>query len=184
MVLWEAVLILQPMMPRDSLHSVLSLYCRHLLKNGAVVRKLSNEGVMRLHRGMYAGPVDKRRLYVPAKHRWRIHEPVDEKMWYHGRYVVMLFDCNLDTAYSFQSLVNQNDATLEWQIRQRDKHHPLAAFRDPHEYEIGHDLENPTDEDMSVKERTKQWEAYLGRRWADYLTMNPNPTVPVEARTA
>eukprot|EP01062_Namystynia_karyoxenos_P064414 TRINITY_DN57347_c0_g1_i1.p1 TRINITY_DN57347_c0_g1~~TRINITY_DN57347_c0_g1_i1.p1 ORF type:complete len:201 (+),score=60.82 TRINITY_DN57347_c0_g1_i1:131-733(+) len=180
MVFWEAIVVMQPMAGRALLKSTLSSYLGHVLRSGGVVRKLRNEGVMRLHTGMYAGPQDKRRLYVPFKHRWRIHEPVDEKMWFHGRYVVILFDCNLDTAHSLQSMIYNNETTLVWQMRQKDKHHPVALFRDPHDYEIGHDLDTASDNETVLTPRHSRYrgrqyaQQALAQRWSHYLTSGSN----------
>eukprot|EP00756_Hemistasia_phaeocysticola_P055170 Hpha_TRINITY_DN3108_c0_g1::TRINITY_DN3108_c0_g1_i1::g.96587::m.96587 len=179
MVFWEAVVVMQPLLRREELTTVIRGYLSHVLRNGGVVRKFKNEGVMRMHTGMYAGPQDKRRMYVPFKHRWRIHEPVDERMWFHGRYVVVLFDCNLDTAYSLQSMIYNNNSTLTWQLRQKDKHHPVALLRDPHEFEIGHDLENPDDDDAlasSSSSRRRTGPGPTGQRWTEYLTREPPPS--------
>ncbi|KAJ9457916.1 hypothetical protein DIPPA_25887 [Diplonema papillatum] len=177
MVFFEAVVILAPTMRKEQLQSTLKTFCVHILKNGGVVRKVSNEGVMRLHRGMYPGPVEKRRMYVPRKHEWRIHEPVDEKLMHHGRYVVMLFDSSILAAQSLQSLVDGNANTLEWILRQRQKHHPLAAFKDPHDFEIGHDMQSLAEEETRLSQSHKgweQWKSFQGRRWSEYLTQQPN----------
>ena len=177
MVLWEAILIKRPTLSGQDMHGVLKSYCSLIMREGGVVRKLKNEGVMRLHRGMHAGPMDKRRMYVPAKHEWRIHEPVDEKLYFHGRYVVMLFDCNLMTCTQLQKLINAQGDTLEWQIRQREKHHPFAALKDPHDFEVGSDLPSLSDEAQELLASHPQWDewqGFQGRRWSEYLTHAPN----------
>eukprot|EP01060_Flectonema_neradi_P034849 TRINITY_DN6246_c0_g1_i1.p1 TRINITY_DN6246_c0_g1~~TRINITY_DN6246_c0_g1_i1.p1 ORF type:complete len:191 (+),score=30.06 TRINITY_DN6246_c0_g1_i1:57-629(+) len=187
MVLWEAVIILHPTVAREQLTSTLKTFCRTLLEEGAVIRKLRNEGVMRLHRGMHAGPTDKRRLYVPAIHRWRIHEPVDDKMLFHGRYIVMLFDASVDSTLQFQELVNKNANTLEWQIRHRSKHHPLASFKDPHDFEIGHDLRNVSEEEEQLLNTHKQWNEwkdFQSSRWSNYLAQQPGGTSDITEHRA
>eukprot|EP01064_Diplonema_japonicum_P003651 TRINITY_DN1234_c3_g1_i1.p1 TRINITY_DN1234_c3_g1~~TRINITY_DN1234_c3_g1_i1.p1 ORF type:complete len:202 (+),score=32.64 TRINITY_DN1234_c3_g1_i1:37-606(+) len=179
MVLWEAVVIINPMITKEQLTSTLRTYCTHIMKNGGVVRKLRNEGVMRLHKGMYPGPIDKRRMYVPRKHEWRVHEPVDELQLFHGRYVVLLYDMNIPGSVGFQNLINSNTTTLEWLIRHRSKHHPLAAFKDPHDYEIGHDLQTLTEHDEQLLQSHptwRQWGTFQSRRWSDYLSQSPNTT--------
>ena len=179
MVLWEAIVIIHPTVAREQLANTLKSFCRVLLEDGGVIRKLRNEGIMRMHRGMHTGPMDKRRMYVPAIHQWRIHEPVDEKMFFHGRYMVMLFDASVDSAMHFQELVNNNQFTLEWQIRHRSKHHPLAAFKDPHDYEIGHDLNNVSEEEEELLQSHKgwsEWKGFQASRWSNYLAQQPGGT--------
>eukprot|EP01059_Diplonema_ambulator_P023804 TRINITY_DN39403_c0_g1_i1.p1 TRINITY_DN39403_c0_g1~~TRINITY_DN39403_c0_g1_i1.p1 ORF type:complete len:206 (+),score=20.19 TRINITY_DN39403_c0_g1_i1:50-619(+) len=179
MVLWEAIVVVNPLITKDALASIMRSYCTHVLKSGGVVRKIRNEGVMRLHKGMYSGPVDKRRMYVPRKHEWRIHEPVDESQLFHGRYLVMLFDLNVPNTLAFQDLIDGNSATLEWQIRHRSKHHPLATFKDPHDFEIGHDLQSLSEQDehLLVSHPTwSQWGEFQSRRWSGYLLQNPSTT--------
>eukprot|EP01063_Lacrimia_lanifica_P014840 TRINITY_DN21401_c0_g1_i1.p2 TRINITY_DN21401_c0_g1~~TRINITY_DN21401_c0_g1_i1.p2 ORF type:complete len:185 (+),score=58.86 TRINITY_DN21401_c0_g1_i1:43-597(+) len=179
MVLWEAIIVMHPQVPKDQLLGVMKMYCTHVLRDGGVVRKFSNEGVMRMQRGMHAGPTDKRRLYVPRMHKWRVHEPVDEKLFFHGRYLVMLYDSSVQTCLAFQDLVNNNQTTLEWQIRNRNKHHPMAAFKDPHDFEIGHDMQTLSEEQTQLNishPQWKQWKTFQARRWSEYLAQNPNTT--------
>eukprot|EP01061_Rhynchopus_euleeides_P011876 TRINITY_DN21468_c0_g1_i1.p1 TRINITY_DN21468_c0_g1~~TRINITY_DN21468_c0_g1_i1.p1 ORF type:complete len:204 (+),score=56.37 TRINITY_DN21468_c0_g1_i1:47-613(+) len=179
MVLWEAIVIVRPTIGAEQLQQVLKTYCTYVMREGGVVRKVRNEGVMRLHKGMHAGPTDKRRMYVPYKHEWRIHEPVDEKLLFHGRYIVMLFDSSVQSCIQLQKTINAQSHTLEWQIRQREKHHPFAAFKDPHDFEIGSDLQSLSEETAELLHshpQWGQWRSFQARRWSDYLTQAPNST--------
>eukprot|EP00754_Rhynchopus_humris_P040446 Rhum_TRINITY_DN23486_c0_g1::Rhum_TRINITY_DN23486_c0_g1_i1::g.178110::m.178110 len=180
MVLWEGILIVRPIMRPEELQAVLKNYCRVIMDDGGVVRKVRNEGVMRLHRGMYAGAMTKRRLYVPRKHEWRIHEPVDEKMLFHGRYIVFLFDANFQTTLGLQKKMEAGDTTLECLIRQRTKHHPLSSFKDPHDFEIGSDLPSLSEENsqlLSSHPTWSSWNEFQSKRWSDYLTQTPNTQI-------